>query len=136
MSNPSDETKTEVPCAAHLRRLRILWQCKNSEQTCWQSWILVHTVFQNLERAYHDFHCQMTNVSALPSDPPPPLHPTNTSQNSQGFSGNGHPVLLDNGLSVFCQVKVLQCCQLCCSWVVKRGLLVLSGKEVSSCVAR
>ncbi|XP_012937373.1 oral-facial-digital syndrome 1 protein homolog [Aplysia californica] len=25
-----------------------------------------------LEKAYHDFHCRMTNINALPADPPPP----------------------------------------------------------------
>ncbi|XP_076468421.1 centriole and centriolar satellite protein OFD1-like isoform X3 [Babylonia areolata] len=45
---------------------------------------------QNLERAYHDFHCHMTNVNALPSDAPPPppsSHPpVNTSHRSQGLA--------------------------------------------------
>ncbi|KAK7460735.1 hypothetical protein BaRGS_00038850, partial [Batillaria attramentaria] len=37
---------------------------------------------QTLERAYHDFHCQMTNVSALSANPPPAVQPGagNTSQ--------------------------------------------------------
>lgn len=49
--------------------------------------ILFRVVSQNLERAYHDFQCQSTNVSALPSDPPPPAHPASASHRSQGLSG-------------------------------------------------
>ncbi|KAL8607286.1 hypothetical protein ACOMHN_047617 [Nucella lapillus] len=49
---------------------------------------------QNLERAYHDFHCHMTDVNALPSDAPPaprPMlslpHPANTSHHSHAGAG-------------------------------------------------
>ncbi|KAK7097785.1 centriole and centriolar satellite protein ofd1-like [Littorina saxatilis] len=43
----------------------------------------------NLERAYQDFHFQMTNVNTLPSDPPPAHQPASASHRSQGLAGSG-----------------------------------------------
>ena len=82
-------------------------------------------MFQNLEQAYHDFHCQMTNVNALPFDPPPPSHPANTSHSSRGVLGEGLLALLDDGLSILpgnC-LRVLS----------SKGLSVLSVKGIPSC---